>query len=110
MRNHSNGIRMLTLLAGLTVVASTALADPGDAVPPVEVFVMPGTYQVGNLKSTLATPAVDEVVRIGPKKVLIVTCLSTRPGKVVQLERELTARFKGEVQIMTLANGRCLDA
>lgn len=63
----------------------------------VHVLVLPSQYQVGEVKSELATPAVDEVVRLKPKKVHISTCYSTPPAKVLQFNVELDARLKAKV-------------
>jgi len=53
---------------------------------------------VAALMLSLATPAVDEVVRIDPQRVLMVLCRSTPPAKIIQFERELRARSQATLQ------------
>lgn len=65
---------------------------------------MPSEYRVADVRSALATPAVDEVVRLQPGRVTILSCRSTPPAKVVQLVAELQARFDGKVAGSLLAN------
>lgn len=62
----------------------------------VEVYITPDGYQVGELRSTYATPIVDEVVRIKPAGVLLLVCPSAPPDKVLQMETELRARHEVE--------------
>ena len=69
------------------------------AAKPLEVRITPDAYQVGEIKSALATPAVDEVVRIKPSKVLIVACTATRPAKIIQFHQELEARLQAKLQL-----------
>ncbi|WP_157039819.1 hypothetical protein [Aquincola tertiaricarbonis] len=61
------------------------------------VQALPSGYRVGDVRSALATPAVDEVVRLQPGRVKILSCRSTPPAKVVQLVAELQARFEGKL-------------
>lgn len=82
-----------------------ALAGCMDRSKPVEVRILPDSYQVGEVKSTLATPAVDEVVRIKPSKVLVMACLTTPPAKVIQFDTELKARLQTELQLTTVEQG-----
>ncbi|MBT2332385.1 hypothetical protein J7E49_00460 [Variovorax paradoxus] len=79
------------------------------ASKPVEVRITPTTYQVGNVKSELATPVVDEVVRIKPSRVLIAACRITRPPKIIQFEQELRARHQVELTL-TLVDKGCPSA
>ncbi|MBT2335951.1 hypothetical protein J7E49_18785 [Variovorax paradoxus] len=79
------------------------------AFKPVAVRITPSVYQVGEVKSALATPVVDEVVRIKPSKVLIVLCKATHPMKVIQFERELKARHSVELS-WTLVDEGCPSA
>lgn len=71
------------------------LAGCGDDT--VHVLILPSQYQVGGVASQLATPAVDEVVRLKPKNVHISTCYSTPPAKVIQFDVELQARLDAKV-------------
>ncbi|WP_155419770.1 hypothetical protein [Variovorax paradoxus] len=75
------------------------------AFKPVEVRITPTAYQVGEVKSSLATPAVDEVVRIKPSKVLIVLCKGTHPMRVIQFEQELSARHHVELSLILVDKG-----
>jgi len=78
------------------LTASLVLFGCSDST--VEVRITPDSYQVGSVKSALATPAVDEVVRMNPQRVLMVMCRSTPPAKVIQFQIELTARNKATLQ------------
>ena len=71
----------------------------------VEVRITPDAYQVGSVKSPLATPAVDEVVRMDPQRVLMVLCRNTPPAKTIQFERELRARSQAALQGMHTDDG-----
>ncbi len=75
----------------------------------VEVYVTSNAYQVGEVKSAIATPVVDEVVRIKTRKVLIVACRATHPQKIIQFERELQARQQVELTL-TLVDEGCPSA
>lgn len=77
-----------TLLLSVSLLAGCGAADL------VHVQILPSQYRVGDVKSNLATPVVDEVVRLKPKKVHISSCLSTPPAKVLQFNVELDARLK----------------
>lgn len=70
-----------------------------------EVHVFPHGYRVGSVQSELATPAVDEVVRIKPSRVVILACINTPPAWAVQFHRELVARWVGPVQGGILKDG-----
>lgn len=63
----------------------------------VNVHILPSEYRTGDVKSSLATPVVDEVVRLNPKNVHISTCLQTPPAKIIQFEVELRARLKTDI-------------
>ncbi|WP_139237598.1 hypothetical protein [Variovorax sp. OV329] len=90
----------MKLVGSVTVIASLVLA--GCAGTPqtevVEVRITPDAYQVGSVRSTLATPVVDEVVRRNPQRVLMVMCRATPPAKIIQFQTELRARNKAEIQ------------
>ena len=88
---------MLVSLARFSVLVA-ALMLFGSTESAVEVRITPDMYQVGSVKSSLATPAVDEVVRINPQRVLMVLCRSTPPAKIIQFERELRARNQATLQ------------
>ena len=79
------------------LIAVLLLSGCGNFLPPLEVHILPSEYRVGEVRSPLATPVVDEVVRRKPKKVHITTCLTTPPAKVLQFEVELDARLKTEI-------------
>ena len=97
MKNHEF-IRWSAALASLALAGCFAFK-------PVEVHITPTAYQVGEVKSSLATPAVDEVVRIKPSKVLIVLCKATHPMRVVQFEQELKARHDVELNWALIDEG-----
>jgi hypothetical protein len=97
----------MTFFHRVGVLAFIALAG---CSKPLEVRIMPDAYHVGNVKSALATPAVDEVVRIKPSKVVMVACLTTRPAKIFQFETELRARLPAEILLATTANQGCPNA
>ncbi|MFM9928409.1 hypothetical protein VLK31_35950 [Variovorax sp. H27-G14] len=91
-------------------VALAALALAGCfAFKPVEVHITPTAYQTGNIKSELATPVVDEVVRLKPSKVLIIHCKTTPFAKVFQFEIELQARHRMELS-WAVADDGCPSA
>jgi len=66
----------------------------------VGVYVTPDWYEVGKVKSALATPVVDEVVRLSPSRVVIMVCNTTPPAKIIQFETELNARHKVSLQVL----------
>ncbi|WP_157412452.1 hypothetical protein [Acidovorax sp. Root217] len=86
-------LRSITLLAALTLASSACIAQL------VGVVVTPDGYEVGGVQWKLATPAVDEVVRLSPTRVLILFCTTTPPAKIIQFETELEARHKVPVQL-----------
>jgi hypothetical protein len=88
----------LTLCA-LYCVAVVALAGCFGSTQAVEVRIARDGYQVGNIKSALATPAVDEVVRVNPKRVVMMICFGTPPAKGIQFEREFSARSKADLKV-----------
>ncbi|QNK68626.1 hypothetical protein [Variovorax sp. PAMC26660] len=85
-------------------LASLALAGCF-ASKPVEVRITPTAYQVGDVRSELATPVVDEVVRSKPSRVLIAACRATPPPKIIQFEQELRARHQVELALTLLDEG-----
>lgn len=90
-------MKKLYFSAGL---ASLTLAAVVYASEPIKVFIAPEAYYVGTLKSALATPIVDELVRIKPEEVLIVACHETPPSRIIQFQVEMKARYKGKLQMM----------
>ena len=76
-----------------------ALLLTGCAAPAktVHVQILPNEYRIGNVQSPLATPVVDEVVRLAPQRVEVSMCQTTPPAKVIQFQVELRARFKQEI-------------
>lgn len=100
-------MRVVRWFAALGLVA---VAGCFASSKPVEVHISPSAYQVGEIKSALATPAVDEVVRIKPSKVLIVACRATRPPKIIQFERELRARHQEVELTLTWVDEGCPPA
>ena len=88
---------MRFVAAVLTTATACALLGCA-ATHTVEVRISPNSYQVGELKSELATPAVNEVLRLNPAKVMMLLCRCTADGKIIEFERELRARSKAELQ------------
>lgn len=84
-------VRLLLLSALLTVGCD-------DSAGRLDIRILPSQYQVGEVKSHLATPAVDEVVRRKPKTVVMALCSSTPPAKTIQFVDELQARLKTELK------------
>ena len=92
--------RTCTLLA----VFSMFVAGCGKG-PSVEVRILPNSYEVGTVKSELATPAVNEVVRIKAAYVHILACTATPPAKIMQFREELLARAQPEMQLSFVKEG-----
>lgn len=88
----------MKLIGVATLIASLTLAGCSGSNQTVEVRITADSYRTGSVNSKLATPVVDEVVRINPKRVLMVTCLSTPPAKVIQFVDEVRARIKPQIQ------------
>jgi len=81
-----------------SLILAASLSLVGCSKQTVDVRITPDSYQVGTVRSAIATPAVDEVVRIDPSRVLMVMCRNTPAAKVIQFEMELRARSKAELQ------------
>ncbi len=79
------------------LLSALLLAGCVDASEPLNVHILPSEYRVGTVRSALATPVVDEVVRLKPQKVHLSTCLATPPAKVLQFNVELGARLDTQV-------------
>jgi len=90
---------------GVAVALLTSVVLVGCSPEPLKVRITPNLYEVGDVKSALATPAVDEVVRLKPKHALILACRSTKPPKIIQFERELRARHEVELKLMLITEG-----
>lgn len=73
------------------------LAGCADISGTLQVQILPSEYSAGAVRSALATPVVDEVVSIKPKKVHISVCRSTPNAKVMQFNRELQARLDAKI-------------
>lgn len=71
----------------------------------VEVRISPRDYKVNSVVSPLATPAVDEVVRIKPDRVLILRCPGTPHSKLIQFEVELRARHMSVLEMANIEEG-----
>jgi len=92
-------------MLGRTLLFSVLLlVGCGDSSRPLDVRILPSEYQVGNVKSSLATPVVDEVVRLKPKKVLMTFCATTPPAKTMQFVDELRARLQTDLKGVLLEN------
>ncbi|MDH0867108.1 hypothetical protein [Mitsuaria sp. GD03876] len=71
----------------------------------VEVTILPDKYVVGAVTSELATPAVDEVVRLKPREVHIHACTSTPSSRIIQFNVELNARLEAKRTLSLTAPG-----
>ena len=85
------------MLERTLLISALLLAACSGSSKPLDVRILPSEYQVGEVKSALATPVVDEVVRLKPKKVHISSCRTTPPAKVIQFNTELLARHNTDV-------------
>ena len=83
-------------LLSLTAVLAL-LAGCSGAADPVHVWISSEEYKTGTVKSTLATPIVDEVVRQKPKVVQVTMCGPHTAPKVVQFHTELRARMDAKM-------------
>lgn len=89
----------MRFLRSFALIASLGLGCSASFAQLLGVVITPDGYAVGDVKSVLATPAVDEVVRISPTRVLMLVCTTTPPAKIIQFEIELTARLKLPLQM-----------
>lgn len=85
------------MLRELVFFSVLALAGCGGLSDSANGQILPSQYSVGEVKSTLATPVVDEVVRLKPKKVHISMCRSTPNAKVIQFNAELQPRLDAKI-------------
>ena len=79
-----------------TLLCAALLIGCGEP-PPVQVLILPSEYRTGEVTSQLATPVVNEVVRLNPKRVHISSCSATPAAKILQFNVELDARLKTKV-------------
>lgn len=86
------------MLQRILLLSVLLLAGCEGLSTPLDVWILPSGYQVGNIRSTLATPVVDEVVRLKPKKVLMSFCRTTPQAKTMQFVDELRARLQTDLQ------------
>ena len=93
--------------ASIAVIFALAFMLAACSEEPLPVHIFPNEYRVGDVKSDLATPVVDEAVRLEPRAVHLLVCLGTPPAKAVQLQTELAARFKGPMTLSFLEAGQC---
>lgn len=100
----SNGRPYMPRTRVLITIFCVAIAGCGKG-PTAEVRILPASYEIGSVKSELATPAVDEVVRVKAANVRILACTSTPPAKVMQFRKELLARAQPEISFAFLNEG-----
>ena len=93
VKEQSVGTIKSTFCILLTVGSSLVVA-----ADMVKVSITPHGYQTGDVRSALATPVVDEVVRLKPSLVLMNICKRTPASKVVQFEVELRPRHKSPLK------------
>ncbi|HVR52854.1 MAG: hypothetical protein WBH52_18045 [Pseudomonas aeruginosa] len=79
------------------LLSALLLAACGSTADTLHVQILPSGYSVGAVRSTLATPVVDEVVRLQPKKVHVSMCRSTPTAKLLQFNTELQARSRAQL-------------
>lgn len=79
------------------LLSALLLAGCGGASGTLHVQILPSSYSVGAVRSTLATPVVDEVVRLQPTKVHVSMCRSTPNAKLLQFDTELRARSRAQL-------------
>ena len=89
----------------LAVLTATALTACTREIAVVRIF--PDRYEIGSVSSELATPAVDEAVRLEPGAVHMYVCLNTAPQKTIQFQSELDARYEGEVRLGFMEKDQC---
>jgi hypothetical protein len=65
---------------------------------PLVVRIYPNRYEVESVKSELATPAVDEVVRRKPRVVHVYQCMNGTSERSFQFWTELNARHKTHME------------
>ena len=90
-----------SLLVSVAVLLSACTSNREE----VEVTISPSQYKVGNVESKLATPVVDEVVKLKPRAVHIHTCTATPPERLLQFNIELDARLEAKKTMSFTAQG-----
>lgn len=85
------------MLFRILLCSALLLTGCTNSAQPVHVQILPTEYRLGDVQSQLATPVVDEVVRLGPERVQVSMCHSTPAAKVIQFQIELRARLKREM-------------
>ena len=78
-------------------LSALLLVGCGNGFRTVNVHILPSEYRMENVRSSLATPVVDEVVRLKPGKVHLSVCRTTPNAKVIQFEVELQARLETRI-------------
>jgi hypothetical protein len=92
------------ILRGISVLALCACTKtPDEAV----VKINSTGYKMDRVQSDLATPIVDEIVRVRSSRVIMNACVNISPGKVIQLQRELAARSTAEL-VLVRSEAACL--
>lgn len=91
----------MKLVYKFALLVTMAIASFPSFAELVGIVITPDGYEVGGIKSKLATPAVDEVVRLSPSRVLMLVCFATPPAKIIQFETELRARHNAPLQLAT---------
>lgn len=97
--------RLTVAHISLALLFASALTACSREVVVVRIF--PDRYEIGPVSSRLATPAVDEAVRLKPGAVHMYVCRSTAPQKIIQFQSELDARYKGEVKLGFMDKDQC---
>jgi len=64
------------------------------------VRITPSFYEFSQNKSSLATPIVKDVAAIQPKKISIIVCRDTPPAKIIQFQKEISAKAKAELRLI----------
>lgn len=85
------------MLFRILLCSALLLTGCANRAQPVHVQILPTEYRIGDVQSALATPVVDEAVRLDPERVQVSMCLSTPAAKVIQFQVELRARLNREM-------------
>lgn len=88
-----------------TFAISIFLAGCASQATSASVNISQNIYKFNDIKSSLATPVVDALVKEHPQKILILKCPGTPNSKIIQFERELRARHMSELQMMESTKG-----
>jgi hypothetical protein len=104
MNVNSTQRRAIALMTtAIALFCFSSVSGCGDAKTS-DVFVFATEYRANNVKSSLATPVVDEVVRQTPERVRIHVCGPSEPPKLVQIRTELSARLSAPIEIHFRSN------